>query len=182
MPTPKDFARLYLHATGTGVAAFGVLATGAIAILLYWNGFPAGAHAADYQGDLIFLVFGVVLAGFGLWGMFICARWPRRLSRAVRQGASKPVTLTLEIVEGSDSTEYYAWLQEPGAEDTAEDCWRARIWVYPPKLAQDAGRRHEATVFFDVDSARPAAIAYARGVLWMMAGDAATERQDKEKL
>jgi hypothetical protein len=177
MPKPDDLARLNHHVLFSKLASLGVLLFGLIGFILYFRPSLAGVRAEslrDYQNVTIWLLAGMILTLLGATFLFISTRWPRQLKRTILHTLPTPMTVKLEIEEDSDSTVYYAVLSEREAGQRL--AWRARIWVYPPKVKDDVGQQFEGSAFFHPETSRPVAIEYSRGVLWVMAGSGAVER------
>ena len=179
MPKPEDLAQLYRHVLLTKLASLGVLLFGLIGFILYFRPSLVGVpseYVGDYQTKTIWLLTGMILTLLGFAFLFISTHWPRQLKNTIRHTSPAPMTVRLEVEEDSDNTTYYAVLSERADEVGRKAAWRAQIWVHPPKVEEDIGQHFEASVFFHPKTARPVAIEYARGVLWVIAGSGAVEK------
>ncbi len=86
------------------------------------------------------------------------------------------MTVGIDVDEDSSGTTHYAVLGDTAGETGGTPEWRARIWLPPPGVGEDVGRRLDCSVSFHPESRRPVAIPYGRGVLWVVAGSGAGKR------
>lgn len=78
--------------------------------------------------------------------------------------------LQIEIDEGSDHTQYYAWLSDELAADSQKG-WRVGLWAPSRDTRNLVGKKLSTTVFFDPQTGEPAVIECANGYLWAMKGE-----------
>ena len=178
MDQKRELSRLDLHSFKVGLASLAIILFGVVCLLLYLNptiiGLPANDGVA-YRGNFIWLCTGLLFLITGMAFFLIAGWWSRRLRWIIQSQKARPMQLTLDIKEDSDSTSYYALLHY--SEETSDkNKWRATIWLKPGSAKDDIGKPFDAQVYFDPGSGKPAIIEYEKGILWVMAGSGSVLR------
>ncbi len=133
-----------------------------------------------YGGKCIWLSVGVGFIFLSCLFYTIATQWTRRLLWIRENVIPVAMRLTLEVVEDSESTDFYARLYPversyaPG-----ESGWRMRLWAKPKDIRKHLQGEFMAEVYFDPESGRPAVADFEHGILWSMAGSGSTERIGK---
>ena len=177
MPKPDDLRRLNRHVLLATLASLGVLLVGLSALVLYFEPSLAGASSetrGGYLGEVPWLVTGALLASAGIAFLYILDSWPSQLKKTVLHTPPVRMTVKLEVEQDSDSTAYYAVINQ-STEAGKILAWRAHIWIYPPQIGEDLGHQVECDVFFSAETGLPVAIEHSRGMLWVMAGNGAVK-------
>jgi hypothetical protein len=149
------------------LSAFGV-----VSLLLFLRPSLVGVDpgsTSGYEGNPIWLVFGVLFVLFGVVFQITTYRWPSHLLRVLDAQSASPMRLRVEVEEDSESTQYYAWISSESALSNPK-CWRVGLWA-PSRNTRDLiGRELSAMVYLDPQTAEPAVVEYADGYLWAMKG------------
>ena len=179
MPKPQDWTRLKRYGLFGSLAALGVLLFGLIGLALFFEPALAGVESnarGMYQGELGWLVMGLVLTAAGIGFLFISQSWPAELRKIVLHRLPVRMMFKLEVEQDGDSTTYFAVIDTRSPVDGKILAWRAHLWIYPPQLQEDLGRQFACDVFLHPKTGLPAAIEYSKGVLWVMSGNGAVKR------
>jgi hypothetical protein len=181
----RDIARLNSRKTRAQCASILLGLFGLLCICLYLQpgliGAPLGQHES-YGGRLIWLLAGVSIIVLACYLYTTTTQWVRRLLWIRENVAPSPMTLTLEAVEGSEGTHFYAFLVvvEPRA-SAQRSRWRMGLWAKPPDIGNYVHKALFAKVYFDPESGRPAVVDFEHGILWSIAGRESTERLGEEE-
>jgi hypothetical protein len=146
---------------------------GVISLLLFIRPSLIGVNpgsTSSYEGNLIWPVVGVLFVILGMVFQSVAYRWPRHLLSVLNSHITKPMLLQIEIDEGSDHTQYYAWLSDDTTGDS-EKGWRVGLWASSRNTRGLIGNKLSTIVFFDPQTGEPAVIEDANGYLWAMKGD-----------
>ena len=149
-----------------------LVAFGVISLLLFMLPSLVGVSPSsirDYEGNLIWLVFGALFILLGMVFLSIAYRWPRHLLRVLSTQQAKPMRLQVEVEEGSDNTQSYARLSDDSGGANPKG-WRVGLWA-PSRDTRDlVGHELSAMVFLDPQTDEPTVIEHANGFLWAMKG------------
>lgn len=149
------------------LAAFGV-----VSLLLFVRPSLIGVNpdsTSGYEGNLIWLVFGMLFVLLGVVFQRVAYRWPRHLLHVLSTQPAKPMRLQIEVDEGSDHTRYYACLTDDTAV-ASPNGWRVGLWAPSPNMRDLIGHELNTVVYIDPQTAEPVVIEYANGYLWAMKG------------
>jgi hypothetical protein len=175
----RDFRRLRRHTILVKAVIILVLIFGIISLILYFDPSLINTPAEQYQGNLIWLVLGMVFVTFGVVSFFLVGRWARHLIWIFHNVIPVPMNLVLKVEEGSENTQYYAHLTPIVINIPDQKIWRIALWGSPHQnMKTHIGRDIKAQVYFDPRSNRPAVIESEFGLLWAMAGIGAAEKKD----
>jgi hypothetical protein len=149
-----------------------LVAFGVVSLLLFIRPSLVGVDPSSisgYEGNPIWLVFGVLFIPLGMVFISIAYRWPRHLLHVLRTQQAKPMRLQVEVEESSDNTQYYACLSDDSTGDNPKG-WRVGLWASPRDTRGLVGHELRAMVFFDPRTEIPVVIEHANGYLWAMKG------------
>jgi hypothetical protein len=176
MDTPTEIRRLRRHVWITYFASSLIAGFGIIAICLFFNPAFVGVRPEQvetYQGVWVWLVVGIMFTLFSLFGILYLGRWIRRALWLLQKVPPKRMMVSIKTVQGSDSTEYYAYLREETVEQPA---WKVTLTPDPSPRGRGSfhsfrGQKYPeqeivARVYLDPKTKKPAVIESEYGLFW----------------
>ncbi len=176
MPERDDLLQLSRQVLLSRLASIGVLLAGVFGLMSYFMPALLGIDPETnglHRRELPWLLAGIALTVAGVCFLYILNRWPGQLKKTLVHTVPVRMTVKLEVERDSDSTTYYAVIRPHGASAPA---WRAHLWVYPRRIREDIAGPFDADVYLHSETGLPVAIRYAKGMLWVIAGNGAVKR------
>jgi len=173
MSKEKCINRLRRYSLLSQLASVFVVIVGIVCIILFIQPTLVGVEpesTGTYQGQLIWVIFGMFFVAIGIFFNVIAYRWPRTLLRILRTQPSSPMRFQLEVTKESDHTQYYAYLSEPYPVGNTTS-WRIGLWAVSSGIELWLNRVCSARVYRDPETNDPAVIELEDMVLWAMKGD-----------
>jgi hypothetical protein len=173
----RDITKLRRFIFLSQIASIFVFLFGAASVTLFFD--PSLVRVPDdqansYRGNWIWLLTGLLFIIFAGICIFVAGRWSRRLLWIYRNVTPEIMRIEVEIDSDSDRTAYYAVLTST-QDEIKEPIWKVALYSPSWNVRSLKHPQMKAKVFFDPKSLKPAVIETEYGLLWIMAGNGATE-------
>jgi hypothetical protein len=165
--------KLRRYALLSQFASFLVIIVGGINIILFISPTLIGVKpesASAYQGQLIWLIFGVIFVLVGVFFNRVAYRWPRVLLRTLKTQPYCTMRFRLKKKGDRENTQYYAYLTEVSTVSNVST-WRIGLWAVHSEIEGWLDRVCSAKVYRDPKTGDPAVIELEDMYLWAMNGD-----------
>jgi hypothetical protein len=165
--------KLRRYALLSQFASILVIIVGGINLVLFISPTLVGVRpesASAYQGQWIWLIFGIIFVLVGVFFSRVAFHWPRVLLRILKTQPYCTMRVQLKKKEDRESTQYYAYLTDVSTVGEAST-WRIGLWGVHSEIEGWLDRVCSAKVYRDPKTGDPTVVELEDMYLWAIKGE-----------